>query len=60
MVKKKDITHIQVKIATKERLEVIRDREGYVSMDIVIEKLLNKCGNGKTLWLSILAKSLLN
>lgn len=49
MAKKKDTTHIQVKITTKEELEVIRDREGYASIGVVIQKLLNKCGNGKSL-----------
>ena len=38
-------THIEVKISTKEKLEEIRDREGYKSMDIVIEKLIKKCGS---------------
>jgi len=39
---KKPITHIEVYVEDKEKLIAMRDKEGYASIKIVLEKLLNK------------------
>lgn len=44
-MKDKTKTHIQVKRTAKEQLEAIRDREGYASIEIVVDKLLAKLGD---------------
>ncbi len=44
-MKEKTKTHIQVKITAKEQLEAIRDKEGYASIEVVVDKLLAKHGN---------------
>lgn len=46
-MKEKTKTHIQVKIVAKEKLEAIRDKEGYASIEIVVDKLLDKHGEKK-------------
>lgn len=38
-------THVQVKVSAKNKLQEIRDREGYASIEIVVDKLLKKIGN---------------
>lgn len=42
---KKEKTHIQVKIAAKEKLVEIKERGGYASIEIVVDKLLAKHGD---------------
>jgi len=44
-MKEKTKTHIQVKIVAKEKLETIRDKEGYASIEVVVDKLLVKHGS---------------
>jgi len=44
---KKDNTHIEVKITSKDELIAIRDREGYASVAVVVEKLIKKLGDKK-------------
>jgi len=39
---KKPITHIEVFVEDKEELEDIRDREGYASIKITLNKQLKK------------------
>lgn len=44
-MKEKTKTHVQVKVSAKNKLQEIRDREGYASIEIVVDKLLKKIGN---------------
>jgi hypothetical protein len=43
-MKEKEITHIQVNVKDKEKLEELRDQGGYASIRVVLNKLLKKCG----------------
>jgi len=41
----KKTTHIQVKITAKDKLIAIRDKEGYASIEVVVDKLIAKLGS---------------
>ena len=43
---KKPKTHIEIYVKDKERLEEIRDKEGYSSIAVTLEKELNKKKKG--------------
>jgi hypothetical protein len=44
-MKTKTKTHIVVKVEAKDKLLAIKDKEGYASIEIVIDKLLLKLGD---------------
>ena len=43
-MKKQDQTHIQVNVSDKRWLERLRDKHGYASIRVVVNKLLDNCG----------------
>ena len=43
-MKKQEKTHIQVNVSDKQWLERLRDKHGYASIRVAVNKLLEKCG----------------
>jgi len=41
---KKEVTHIQVYVEDKEKLERIRDKVGYASIAVTLNKIIDKKG----------------
>jgi len=42
-MKRSEKTHIEVSITDKQWLERLRDKHGYASIRVVVNKLLEKC-----------------